>query len=123
MVRINSVMVPLMLGAMWIVAPYGIVWVATVHLVTAVVFTIIRQLVVNRIVGASGITVVKALIPGFIVATLVLACGLPVRLWTQPGFVSMLLIVLAGAVGGLIGIGLSRSARYELRDVVSKVRG
>ncbi|CAB4794668.1 unannotated protein [freshwater metagenome] len=35
----------------------------------------------------------------------------------------MLLILLAGAVGGLIGIGLSRSARYELRDVISKVRG
>ncbi len=123
MVRINSVMVPVMLGAMWIVAPYGIVWVATVHLVTAVVFTIIRQLVVNRIVDANALVVVKALIPGVIVALCVLACALPVRLATQAGFVSMLLIVLAGGVGGLIGIGLSRSARYELRDVVSKVRG
>src|SRR5690606_27572068 len=35
MVRINAVMVPVMLTAMWFVAPEGIIWVATVHLVVA----------------------------------------------------------------------------------------
>ena len=39
MVRINAVMVPVMLTAMWIVAPHGVVWVAVVHLVVAAVFT------------------------------------------------------------------------------------
>ena len=35
MMRLNAVMVPVMLAAMWFVAPHGIVWVAVVHLVTA----------------------------------------------------------------------------------------
>ena len=67
MARINGVMVPVMLGAMWIVARHGVIWVATVHLVTAVVFTLIRQLVVNRIVEARAGAVLASLVPGVIV--------------------------------------------------------
>ena len=123
MARINGVMVPVMLGAMWIVARHGVIWVATVHLVTAVVFTLIRQLVVNRIVEAQARSVLASLVPGVIVSLSVLALALPVRLSTQPGFASMVLIVLAGGAGGLIGVGISRSARHEFLDVVAKVRG
>jgi lipopolysaccharide exporter len=123
MVRINAVMVPSMLIAMWFVAGQGIVWVAVVHLVTAIVFTTIRQLVVNRIVDANGRQVVASLLPALVVSGCVVACALPVRLLTGPGFASLVLIVLAGAVGGLLGLGVSRSARHELLDVVAKVRG
>jgi O-antigen/teichoic acid export membrane protein len=123
MVRINSVMVPVMLGAMWIVAEYGIVWVALVHLITAIVFTTVRQLVVNRIVEADGRSVLSSLAPGVIVSLFVLAFALPVRLLTHPSFASLLAIVAAGAVGGLAGLAVSGSARHELLDVVAKVRG
>lgn len=123
MVRINSVMVPVMLGAMWIVAKYGIVWVALVHLVTALVFTTVRQLVVNRIVEAKGRSVVSSLTPGVVVSACIVAFALPVRLLTHPGFGSLVLIVLAGAIGGLVGLGVSGSARHELTDVVAKIRG
>jgi membrane protein insertase Oxa1/YidC/SpoIIIJ len=123
MARINAVMVPVMLTAMWFVAPQGVVWVAVVHLVVAMVFTVVRQLVVNRIVDAEGARVLSALVPGTIVAMCVLACALPVRLSTDEGFVSMLLIVAAGAVGGLVGLGISRSARDEAKDLLVKLRG
>ena len=123
MVRINAVMVPVMLVAMWFVAPQGVVWVAVVHLVVAAVFTVVRQLVVNHVVEADAIAVLSALVPGLIIAACVLAAALPVRLNTDEGFVSMVLIVLAGAVGGLVGLGISGSARAEVKDLVAKVRG
>ncbi len=123
MVRINAVMVPVMLTAMWFVAPRGVVWVAVVHLVVAAVFTVIRQLVVNHIVEASAAPVLGALVPGLIVAACILAAALPVRLSTGGGAVSMLLIVVAGALGALVGLGISRSARSEVLDLVAKVRG
>ena len=123
MMRINLVMVPVMLGAMWIVADDGVVWVAVVHLVVAAVFTLVRQIVVNHIVEAKVAAVVGALVPGLVITGCVTALALPVRLSTGPGFGSMLMICLAGALGGLIGLGLSRGAREELLTLVSKVRG
>jgi PST family polysaccharide transporter len=123
MVRINAVMVPVMLVGMWIVAPQGVVWVAVVHLVVAMIFTLVRQLVVNRIVDASGAQVAAALVPGVVISACILAAALPVRLSTDGGFVSMLLIVAAGALGGLVGLGISRSARGEVVDLVAKLRG
>lgn len=123
MARINVVMVPTMLIAMWIVAPYGIVWVATVHLVTAAVFQTARQLIVNRIVGASTLETARCLVPSLIISAFVLLFALPVRLLTGTGFVSMLAIVAAGVVGGALGLVVSPSARHELSDVMAKVRG
>ncbi len=123
MMRINLAMVPTMLLAMWIVADEGVVWVAVVHLVVASVFTLIRQLVVNNIVEAEGSAVLGALTPGLIITASVAALAWPVRLLTGPGFGSMMLIVAAGVVGGLVGLGISRAAREELLTLVSKVRG
>lgn len=123
MVRLNAVMVPIMLTAMWFVASNGVVWVATVHLVVAAVFTVIRQLVVNRIVEAQLARVLAALVPGLIIATCVVAVGLPIRLMTEGGVLSLLFIVLGGAFGGLIGLGISGSARTEALDMVAKLRG
>lgn len=123
MVRINAVMVPVMLVSMWFIADRGIVWVAGVHLVVAIVFTFIRQIIVNRIVEANAASVLASLVPGLIVAACVLAAGLPVRLATDGGAVSMLMIVAAGTVGALVGLGISATARAELVDLVAKVRG
>lgn len=123
MVRINIVMVPSMLVAMWFVAPYGVIWVALVHLITAVVFTFVRQVVVNRIVDAEVRPVLAALVPGLVVGGCILVCALPVRLLTSAGFVSMLAIMAAGAVGGALAMGLSRAARDQALELVTKLRG
>ena len=123
MMRLNAMMVPVMLAAMWFVAPHGIVWVAVVHLVTAVVFTLVRQLIVNRIVGATLWPCLAACWPGVAVALGMAVAGLPVRLLTDGGAVSGLLISVAVAVGAAAALALSRSARTELRDLVAKVRG
>ena len=123
MVRINGVMVPVMLVSMWLVASEGIVWVATVHLVVALVFTIARQLIVNRIVDADGRRVLASLGPAMVISACVLACALPVRLMTSEGALSMVAIVGAGVVGGGVGLALSGAARYEIKDLVAKLRG
>jgi O-antigen/teichoic acid export membrane protein len=123
MMRLNAVMVPVMLLAMWLVAPHGIVWVALVHLATAVVFTLIRQLIVNRIIGATLWPCLAACWPGVAVAIGMLAVGLPVRLATDAGAVSGLLVTVAVTVGALIALGVSRASRNELRDLVAKLRG
>jgi PST family polysaccharide transporter len=123
MMRLNAVMVPLMLAAMWVVGPKGIVWVAVVHLVNAVVFTAVRQVIVNRYVGATSAEVLGTLVPGLVVACGILALGLPVRLLTSPGPASLVAIVVAGALGGAAGVAVSSGARAELRDLVAKLRG
>jgi lipopolysaccharide exporter len=123
MVRINAVMVPVMLTGMWLVADNGVVWVAVVHLAVAAVFTLVRQIVVNRIVEAKASAVLASLGPGAIVGASVLAFALPVRLLSEPGFVSMLGIVAAGALGGVVGLALSRQARSEVQGLVAKLRG
>jgi hypothetical protein len=87
------------------------------------VFTLVRQMVVNHIVDAAGTRVLGSLLPALVVGGSVLTFALPVRLWSAPGLPSMLAIVAAGAVGGLVGLGLSPAARAEVNDLVAKVRG
>jgi lipopolysaccharide exporter len=123
MIRLNAVMVPTMLVLMWFVAPNGIVWVAAVHLVTAVVFTGARQIIVNRIVVSSMVPVAQALVPGLVVAGFVLAAALPVRLITDASLWSLLLISAAGVAGGALALGVYRPARAEVANLVAKVRG
>jgi len=123
MVRINGVMVPVMLGSMWLVASEGIVWVATVHLVVAVVFTFVRQLIVNRIVDAEGRRVLASMGPAFVISASILLFALPVRLLTEQGAVSMIGIVAAGVLGGIVGLAISRQARAEVQDLIAKLRG
>jgi PST family polysaccharide transporter len=123
MMKLNLVMVPMMLGAMWLVGPKGIVWIAGVHLLTATVFTTIRQVIVNRVIGASMLSALRAIVPGLTVGLCVGAAALPVRLMTSKGFTSMLLIVAAGVVGGAVGLALSSTARSVIRELIAKLRG
>lgn len=123
MLRLNAVMVPPMLGAMWLVAPLGIVWVAVVHFITAVVFTSIRQLIVNRMTGATALQTLRAVVPGATVAACVVLVALPVRLLTSGGIAALLAISAAGVLGGALGLAISPSARFEVRDIVAKARG
>jgi O-antigen/teichoic acid export membrane protein len=123
MMRLNLVMVPIMLSTMWLVGPHGIVWIAVVHLVTAAVFTTVRQVIVNRVVEASMVAALRAILPGLTVGLCIAAAALPVRLMTSEGFTSMVLIVLAGVVGGAVGLAVSSTARDVIRELVAKLRG
>jgi O-antigen/teichoic acid export membrane protein len=123
LMRINVVMVPMMLIVMWFAAPHGIAWVAASHLVTQIVFVGIRQVVVNGLVGASMIQVLVATWPGIAVSSGIVLFALPVRLMTDAGFVSGVLITLAGSLGALVAMGLSRKSRAVFTDVLGKLRG
>lgn len=123
MMRINMVMVPTMLVVMWFAAPHGIEWVAASHLVTQIVFIGARQLIVNRLVGATATMALASCVPGVVVAVGVVAVALPLRLLTSPGLASAAVISVGIAVGAALAILLSRSARETLVEVVSKLRG
>lgn len=123
LMRINSVMVPFMLVAMWFAAPHGIAWVAASHLVTQIVFVGIRQVVVNRLVGASMMQVLVATWPGLAVSSGIILFALPVRLMTDAGFVSGILIAAAGTLGAVVALGASRRSRAVFSDVLVKLRG
>jgi len=123
MFKLNAVMVPLMLGSMWIVAPNGIVWIAVVHLVTAAIFTTVRQLIVNQIIGTTMKGVLLSIIPGLTIGLFVALFAVPVRLVTPGGFGSLCAIAVAGAAGAAIGFAISRPARVEILDLVAKLRG
>jgi lipopolysaccharide exporter len=123
MMRLNAVMVPLMLAVMWFVAPNGIVWIAFVHLGTQAVFITIRQLIVNRIIGASMVASLAACWPGVAVGLGMVALGLPVRLLTDGGLVSLVLVAVATGFGSALALALSAKSRVVLADVVAKLRG
>lgn len=123
LLRLNAVMVPTMLVAMWFVAPSGIAWVAGVHLVIQVVFVTARQLIVDRIVKARGRAVLTCLLPGLAVAVGVAAAALPVRLLSGEGFVSLVAILAAGGSGGAVALAVCPPARRELVDLMQKLRG
>lgn len=123
LMRINLVMVPTMLVVMWFAAPHGIAWVAVSHLVTQIVFIGIRQVIVNGLIGASMLSVLASTWPGVAVTAGVLAFALPVRLVTDAGFVSGVLIALAGALGAVLALGVSRRSRAVFSDVLTRLRG
>lgn len=123
LLRLNLVMVPLMLVAMWFVAPQGIVWVAVVHLCIQFVFVGVRQLIVDRILSARSAEALACLVPGLVVTFGVLVLALPVRLATGEGFVSLVAIMAAGTVGALASLAVYPPARRELFDLIAKLRG
>lgn len=123
MMRINLVMVPMMLVVMWFAAPHGITWVAASHLVTQIVFVGVRQVVVNKLLAASMLRVLGSTWPGVVVASGILVFALPVRLMTDAGFVSAMLITLAGVLGAVVAMGVSRRSRAVFSDVLVKLRG
>jgi hypothetical protein len=123
LLRINMVMVPTMLVTMWFVAPEGIVWVAAIHLGIQAVFITVRQVAVDRLIGASGLRVLASIGPGLAVAAGVTLFALPVRLATTTGFTSLVAVTAAGLVGGLLTTAALPSARGTALDLVRKLRG
>jgi len=96
--------IPLTIGRMAgfiVAAPYGLVWVASVHLISNVVMVVIRFAIANRVVGTTARQTFRALLPALAVAAGVTALALPLRLLMHSGPAAFASIIVAGIVGSL----------------------
>lgn len=104
------------LGGFLLVAQYGILWVAVVHLVTNAVSLPIRLAVANRVVGTTAAQTLRALAPAVAAALGVAAFALPLRFLIPTGPVSLVAIVVAGILGAVAGLALvDRGIFAEMR--------
>jgi lipopolysaccharide exporter len=123
LVRINAPLTIVRVAGFIIAAPYGLVAIAWVHLVTTILYSIVRLMIAGRFLDSKFRESLRAMRPSFIVALLITVFALPVRLTLPTGFVGMLLIILAGCIGGALGLYLTRSETVvELRALLKLVR-
>lgn len=110
-------------AAFLVLVRHGITAVAAVHAVSAVVYTAIRLVVANRLVGTSWRDCARAMTPALAVSVGVLALALPVRLVLEPGAGSLVATVAAGVAGGAVGLAVGgRSTVREVRGVLGRAR-
>lgn len=103
---------------LFVAAGYGLVAVASVHLVFALVHSLVRLAMANRLVGTTMGENLTAMRPGLVVSAAIAVCALPVRLLTDGGPDALLAIVVVGAVGGLVGLGCAgRPVLRDLREI------
>ena len=95
----------LMAAAFLFTAPYGLVAVATVHLVFNVLYCAARLLMVVRVTGVSTRSLFLAVLPGLAVAATTAAAGFAVRALLPSGELGSLLIL--SAVCGVTVLGAS----------------
>lgn len=105
-----------------LVAPYGIMWVAVVHLVTNVAVALVRFELANRFIGSTWSQTVAALVPGLSVGAAVAVFALPARLLMAPGPGALVTIVVLGVAGAVVGLAISdRHAFAEIRHLAGAV--
>ncbi|MDQ6839899.1 MAG: lipopolysaccharide biosynthesis protein [Actinomycetota bacterium] len=119
LVRVN---IPLTISRMVgfiVAAPYGLVWVAAVHLATNAVNAFVRLGIANRVAGTTATATFRALIPA-------LSVGLGVALFTVPlaavlptGLVGLVILVAAGVSGAVVAVAVSERAMFgEIRHLL-----
>lgn len=122
LVKINAPLTAIRIVGFVIAAQYGIVAVALVHLITNFFYAFVRLAVADRFLGSRFRDSLRALVPGACVAAGITAFALPVRLAMQPGLVSLVLVIVAGMVGGALGLFLAGpSVLRELRELVRRL--
>lgn len=115
---VNLPLTIIRMGGFVLAAPYGLVWVAVVHLATNVGQTVVRFEMVNRFIGSSWSQTVRALVPGLSAGLTVAGFALPARLLMAPGPVALVTIVVLGVIGALVGLAFSdRRAFSEIRGL------
>lgn len=107
-----------------IAARYGIVWVAVAHLATKLPYSIVRLVTADRILGTRLREDLSAMRPAIATTLGVAAFAVPARLvMSTPDAVSLVVTVVAGCVGGLLGMTLfARDMFGEIRDLASSFR-
>lgn len=122
LLAINAVLLPPLLTAMVLVAPYGLAAVALVQLVATVVYLPLLQLYVNRALDATAHEVFVAIIPAISMALGVTVAALPVRLLFEAGSFRLVSTVVVGVLGALVGLMIGgRPAVAEVRSLLSQV--
>jgi lipopolysaccharide exporter len=117
----NLMGAPILIGGFLLVVDRGIAAVALVHLVVIVPYSLFRIEVANRLVGTTWRQSLAALRPGVVSVIGMLVLALPLRIALEPGFLSGVAIVVAGAIGVVLGLLIGdRSAFAEVRDLALK---
>lgn len=88
----------------FVAAPYGLVWVAAVHLLTNVVNTFIRLAIANRVVGSTPVETFRALLPALSVGVGVACFTVPLEMILPTGAVGLIALIAAGIAGTVVGI-------------------
>lgn len=108
---------PLLFGGFAFAISHGIVWMAAVHVVVMIPYSIFRIEVANRLIGTTWKQSLAALRPMVVAVIGVVAFALPVRLSTDAGFFSLIGIVAAGVIGA--GLGLAIGDRTMGREILA----
>ncbi len=123
LLALNVPLTVLLVAGYVIAAPYGIVAVAVVHLVLAVVYQAARLVLVNSLLGTSMPQDLGAMWPGVCALLGVVVLAGPVRLFVPPGALCLLLLLVTGAMGAVAGLVIgSRDTVRELRGLLTSVR-
>jgi lipopolysaccharide exporter len=106
-----------------VAAPYGIVAVAAVHVVLAVVYQASRLVLVKRLLGITMLQNLGAMWPGFCALLGVLALAGPVRLFVPHGALALALLLATGLVGASTGLVIgARGTVHEVRGLLASLR-
>jgi lipopolysaccharide exporter len=123
LLKLNVPLTILLVLGYVIAAPYGIVAVASVHLVVAAVYQAARLVLVNSLLGTTMSQDLGAMGPGCCAVLGVLLLAGPVRLFVPSGALCLFLLLFAGLVGATAGLLIgSRDAAVELRDLLGSLR-
>ncbi len=103
-------------------APHGIEAVAAVHLGFNLIYAVVRLGLANRLIGTSAGDVLRAMGPALTISAGAVLLALPVRLLTATGPSALLAIIVAGLVGGAIGLALTGGGTVrELRGLFGEL--
>jgi lipopolysaccharide exporter len=123
LLKLNVPLTILLVLGYVIAAPYGIVAVATVHLVMATVYQAARLVLVNSLLGTTMSQDLGAMGPGCCAVLGVLLLAGPVRLFVPSGALCLFLLLFAGLVGAVAGLLIgSRDTAVELRGLLGSLR-
>ena len=119
LLKITIALTVLAVAGYVVAAPHGVTAVALAHLGWSLIVAGVRLHIANRMIRASMIDSLRALIPGVVIAGGAAAGALPVVLATTPGAAALLAEVAAGAAGGFAALLLVRpQAVHDVQHAV-----
>lgn len=122
-VYFQLVFVPVLFIGFAFAIPHGVQWIAFVHVVVMIPYSLFRIEVANRLIGTTWGSSLNALRPALAATVGLVALALPVRLVTAQGFGSLVAILVAGLVGAVGGLYAGdRATANEVMALGGKVK-
>jgi lipopolysaccharide exporter len=120
---VNTPFTILLVVALIIVVPYGIIAVAAAHIVMSLIAQGARLALVSRVFGTTMLQQLRAMWPGTCAVIGVLLLAGPIRLLMPHGALSLVLLAAAGLIGAGAALWVgARSSVMELRSLVGTLR-